>query len=300
MRGSSESDVQAFNQIVDPTLVATLPLDPSHILVEDNKIGGEGDIYSVDVENNTAGRIMKGSEKFDSYQVDLKGELRARRAFDYDNGKVYIAQQVRDPDTNEWVELFRSYAKDRDITEIVGFTDDPHVILIANSQGGDKTGIYEYDIKQRKVLEPAFQHKLFAAGDDVITSEAKADFGRLLGFTYDAENTKVYWLDGRLAGLQKAAEQALGVSTVKVDWVDPGTGRKATIPVRSGAAVDLIGWSDDMKYVLLEKSGPRQPPEYYLLNVTGPNWPCSASRDPGSTPRRSATPSWSNIRPGTG
>jgi dipeptidyl aminopeptidase/acylaminoacyl peptidase len=234
-------------------------------MVVDHRLGSDGDIYSVDVETMSAGKIMNGSDRYGAYQVDLKGQLRAREELNYDNGKVYLAQQIRDPDTDQWVELFRSYAKDRDITDIVGFTDDPHVILIANSQGGDKAGVYEYDIKQRKVLEPAFQHKLFEAAPAFIYSRQAADYGRPLGFAYDAENTKVYWLDGRMAALQKAAEQALGVSTVSVDWTDPGTGAKATIPVESGAGVNIISWSDDYRYLLLEKSGPRQPPEYYLL-----------------------------------
>jgi len=31
----------------------------------------------------------------------------------------------------------------------------------------------------------------------------------------------------------------------------------------------MIDWSDDLKYVIVEKSGPRQPPEYYLLTDAG-------------------------------
>ncbi|MFI4973508.1 MAG: hypothetical protein ACHP84_03100 [Caulobacterales bacterium] len=135
-------------------------MDPKHVLVEDHRVGGEGDIYSVDVYTLSAGRIMQGSERYFAYQVDLKGELRARQELNYDNGKVYIAQQIKDPDTGQWSDHFRSYAKDRMLTDIVGFTNDPHVVLIATSKGSDNTGVYEYDIKQRKILEPAFEHKL--------------------------------------------------------------------------------------------------------------------------------------------
>ncbi len=255
----------SLNQLVASEMISRLPLDPRHILVSDGRLGTEGDIYKVDVDTLQAERVLKGSDKYFGYQVDLKGELRARQYADFDNGKMFIAQEVRDPDTGNWVELFRSYAKDRTPTDVIGFTSDPHVILIASPQGGDKTGIYEYDIKQRKIIEPAFEHKMFEAEPAVLISHAPADYGRPLGFVYNAEASHVFWLDPRMAALAKAAEQALGAKTTKVEWTDPGTGLKASIPVLDGVKVDLVSWSDDLKYVLVEKSGPKQPAEYYLL-----------------------------------
>ena len=255
----------SVDQLRGSQIISSLPRDPTHVMVEDERLGSEGDIYLVDVYSMSAGRVLKGSEKYGDYLVDLKGDLRARSYQDYDNGALYIAQQIRDPDTGQWTDLFRVYAKNRTPMQIVGFTTDPHVILVASNEGGDKTGVFEYDIKQRKIIEPAFQHKLFEAGR-AIYSRAPADFGRPLGFTYEAEDEKVYWLDPNLDAFAKSAEKALGVSTVDVDWVDPGTGLKAKIPVESGSDVSLAAWSDDFKEMLLVKSGPRQPPEYYLLS----------------------------------
>jgi acetyl esterase/lipase len=248
------------------SLISRLPLDPRHVLVVDRREGSVGDIYSVDVYTMSAARIMQGSDRYSNYLTDLKGELRGRSVQDIDNGKAYVAQQIRDPATGQWNEVFRFYAKDREPIEIVGFTPDPNVILISANEGADKTGIFEYDIKQKKIIEPAFQHKLFDAGA-VVFSRAAADFGRPLGFNYEAETEKVYWLDPHLAALQKQAEQLLGVpAPVKVDWIDPGTNAHAVIPVESGAGLKLISWSDDFSLAVFEKSGPRQPPEYYLLS----------------------------------
>lgn len=242
-------------------LISRLPKDPRKVLVE-NLVSG--DIETVDVYNMSVASVMQASDKYFGYQVDLNGQLRAREYADFDSGAVFIAQQVRDPDTGKWVELFRSYAKNRNLIGIVGFTTDPNVILISSTQGGDKTGIYEYDIKQKKIIEPAFQHKLFDAEGPVI-SESPLDYGRILGFTYEADTSRVYWVDGGLDNLQKAAAKALGVTTVPVAWVDPGTGAKATIQVESGAAVDIASYSDDFKIAIIAKSGPSQPLEYYLL-----------------------------------
>jgi len=246
-------------------IISLLRADPRHVLVEDRTYGDGGDIYRVDVYSMAAERVMRGSDRYGDYKADLKGELRARETSDFDNGRVYIAEQIRNPDTGVWEEHFRSYAKDRDVTQIIGFTTDPNVVLITNSQGADKTGVYEYDIKQRKIIEPAFQHKLFDAAPYVLQSMAPADYGRILGFGYQAETSKTYWLDDRLAAIFKALAQPLGAKTVPIDWTDPGTVLTASIDVADGAAIRLVGASNDMKFMVIETSGPKQPPEYYLL-----------------------------------
>jgi len=64
----------------------------------------------------------------------------------------------------------------------------------------------------------------------------------------------------------KTVDHALGAATTSVDWTDTGTGMKSQLAVESGAGVALIGWSDDYKAIVFEKSGPRAPPEYYLLS----------------------------------
>lgn len=253
------------DQLGGAQLISDLPTDPRKVLVVDQRLGHVGDIYKVDVYDMSAERVMQGSEKYSDYQVDLKGELRARAFQDFDGPNVYVAQQYRDPDTGQWVELFRDYAKDQKFVGIVGFTTDPHVILISSTEGGDKTGIYEYDVKQRKIIEPAFEHKLFAVIAPV-TSGAAADYGRILGFRYDADIPRTYWTDGRFDALQKAAEKALGVTTTPVEWTDPGTGLKSTIQVEDGAALELVSRSDDLKLAIFEKSGPKQPPLYYLFD----------------------------------
>jgi dienelactone hydrolase len=246
------------------TVISTLPRDPRHVLVSDNRDDTYGDVYLVDVYSMSAAKVFQRSEKLFDYQADLSGQLRARDLLDIDNGKAFIAQQYRDPDTGRWVELFRWYAKDRIESAIVGFTRDPHVILIATPGSGDKTGIYEYDTKARKIIEPAFEHKIFEAAG-VIQSHAAADYGRVLGFVYLAERPRIYWLDPQLDALDKHLQATLGASTTGLDWTDPGTGVRAAVPMEGDAAVMPVDWSDDFKDILVEKAGPRTPAEYYLL-----------------------------------
>ena len=253
---------RTYGEFADAAIISTLPLDPKNVLVEDQRIGGNGDIYMVDAYTLVASKVMNGADRFGAYQVDLKGRIRARVEQNYDNGKVYIAQDIRDPDTGVWSEHFRSYAKDRAITSILAFTTDPNVVLISAIKG-DKTGVYEYDIKQRKVLEPAFEHKLFNA-TGVVTSTLPADYGRILGFDYAAESNRTYWLDDHWAAASKALAQALGGTSATIDWTDPGTGLQAPIAIQP-VAVSIVSRSDDGRFVIVEKAGPKQPPQYFLL-----------------------------------
>lgn len=260
-RGSAEAEY--YDALDPPGILDALPKDPRNILVQDSGVSGR-DIYKVDVYTGQAARQTLGSGKFASEQVDLQGEVRARQELNYQDGNVYIAQWVRNPETNRWEEHFRWFAKDREPMSIVGFTNDPNIAYLATNRGRDKTAIYEYSIKDRKLLEPVFEHKLFEAGG-VIESTADADYGQLLGFSYGAERGKVYWVDEKLAAAERSAKQALGVKTVPVEWTDTATGEKARFNAADGFDVSISDWSRDRSRLLITKSGPRQPPEYYLL-----------------------------------
>ncbi len=261
-----KSEEEAFyNQFGDATVIASLPLDPRNVLAQDNRLNGNGDIYKVDVYTGAADRQEQGSERFGSYQADLRGVIRARQELGFAGGKVYIAQWIRDPDTGKWEEHFRSYAKDRNLTQVVAFTTDPNIVYVSAVREGDKTAVYEYDVRQKKFLEPVFAHALFEAGLEVHESAAAADHGRVLGFTYQAETTRTFWIDEKLGSAAKGLDAALGVTSTPITWTDPGGGKTARISVTKDARTDIISWSADLSTMIVTKSGPKLPTEYHLL-----------------------------------
>ena len=262
--GVSNGTASEMAQAEGGALIDSMPRDPRHVLVEDERSSGKGDLYIVDVYTDQASKVLAGSGRFGNYQTDLTGAIRARQTSDFDNGKVYIAQQVRDPQTGAWDEIYRDYAKDRVQRSLLAFTADPNVVIISSPEGGDKTGIYEFDVKQKKVIEPAFQHKLFEA-DGVVVSHDDKDYGRVLGFRYSAETGRIYWLDDHWSNVAKALNQALGSPAAPVDWTDPGTGLHATINEAPISSVTMGSHSRDGKYMIVVKSGPKQPDQYYLL-----------------------------------
>ncbi|PTS87767.1 S9 family peptidase [Caulobacter sp. HMWF009] len=267
--GPPRSATEAFlDKFDDAIVIDTLPTDPRHIVVEDQRSDGRGDILKLDIYSGLTERLTRGSDRFSGFRLDLKGEVRTRQEVGYDKGAVYFAQWIRDPSSGEWSEHFRWYAKDREPVEIVGFTPDPNIIYVSSSKGRDKAGLYVYDIKARQIVEPLLEHKLFDAGG-IVSSTAAADYGRVLGFSYLGPTQTVYWTDENLAKLNKTLRSALGIKTIAMDWVDPADGTTARLPVADGADARIISWSEDLKHVIVAKSGPGNPGEYYLLDPTG-------------------------------
>lgn len=241
-------------------IVSALPKDPENILVS----APGGDIYKLNLYNGRYERVERGSTRFSSPQTDLNGEVRARQSFDFDGGAAYIAIWLKHPDTGNFDEHFRWYARDREPVSISAFTLDPNIVLVESTAGRDHSAIYEYNIRERKLGEIAFAHPFFDSSG-VVLSRAQADYGEILGFGYSGDRDRIYWIDPSLEGVEKQVRAALGVKQVSVAWTDIATGDKASFDVDDGADIAISGWSDDRSAVVIRRSGGKTPPEYYLM-----------------------------------
>ena len=259
-------DARWVNAQVDAEVISDLPLDPDNVLAVDHRLGGDGDVYRINVHTGAATRVERASEHVVALHPDLKGELREREVLNYQDGKVFIAVEFRNPDTGRWEEHFREFAKDRQTLDFLSFSTDPNVVYLKLGKDRDKAGIYEYDIRARKIIEPAFEHKMFEA-DSIVLSRNAADFGAPLGFVYSAETSKVYWTDESLGAAARGVAAALGVKSTPIQWTDPGGAGTARIAVADGAAANIVSVSGDRTMMIVEKSGPKQPPEFYLYTA---------------------------------
>jgi len=242
-------------------LISDLPRDPQNIVVADPL---RGDKYRLNLYTGRAERIERGSERFSGEQADMNGEIRAKSQFDFDNGAAYIGQWLKNPDTGEWSEHFRYYARDRQPIEVVGFSNDPNIVFVSKTEGRDRSAIYEYKIRERQFGDIAFAHPLFDAGG-VVRSRMAADFGEVVGFTYEGERSRTFYTDPSLDQAFKDLRQALNITTVPVSWTDIETGERSRFSVGDGADISLTATSDDRSVIIIVKSGPRVPPEYYIL-----------------------------------
>ena len=217
----------------------SLPEDPDYILARDDSTG---DIYRVNLHstgiNLSYEKVENGSDKYGNVVWDLDHKsVRARIAVDFQDGHPFTAVYFRNPDTNAWEEHMRYFLKDHEDPEILGMTKDPNVAIIKLNHGQDKSAIYEYSIRERKLSDPIFANAAFDA-IGVIRSTDKADYGDILGFTFDgAIEGDTYWDDDKMATLDDGLKKSLGEVDAPLIWTDAATSRKMQLMVPTNVSV---------------------------------------------------------------
>ncbi len=255
----------------NPGVLDVLPNDPDHILVVNDVGSTSGDVFKVNVRSNRAERIQRSDDKIAGYVTDLDGDIRARARADVDGTGAYIAAEIREPGSGKWVEHFRSYVKDRDVVQIVGFAKDPNTAFLLTNVGLDKSVIYEYDVATRKSKEILFKHRFFDAARVLVNRNKNSGdipFGEILGIGYDGprgNGADVQWTSPKSVALEKAVRDALGLRLQPMTVVDPASGQNATIDYDLEATFTFAAATPDLAAVVLTVSGPARPPEYYLL-----------------------------------
>ncbi|WP_235974320.1 alpha/beta hydrolase family protein [Luteimonas deserti] len=266
-RAMSRSE-ELLQSRISPVVLDRLPNDPHSILVVNSIGAGAGDVYRVDLRNYSATRLQLTSENVAGYLTDLDGELRARLRTSVDSTGAFIAAEFRNPGTNAWEEHFRSYVKNRDQTQIIGFSSDPGIAFIQSNEGRDKSVIYEYDIANRQRTEILFEHAFFNASRVLVNPYRSAgeDFGSILGLGYEGpRGDDVEWTAPRMRALDAGLRQALGIENEPLQLVDPATSARAQIEYPLERNYRITGFTPDLETVLLTVSGPATPPEYYLF-----------------------------------
>lgn len=267
-RASSRSE-ELEQALANATVLDTLPNDPDHILVVNGSGSSSGDVYKVDLRNFTSQRIQKTEERVAGYITDLDSELRARLRQDVDGTGAYVATEFRSPATGTWEEHFRSYVKNRDVNQVIGFADDPNIAFVLSNVGRDKAIVYEYDISARKQKEVLFEHKLFNAGSMLINRfrNGAVPFGEIMGIGYAGpRGDDMQWTSPRMKALDQGLRQALGITQEPLAMVDTANGQRFTANYDTGVSLRILDYTADLSNVLVATSGPSNPPEYHLLH----------------------------------
>ncbi|GAB3376413.1 hypothetical protein GCM10027431_31180 [Lysobacter rhizosphaerae] len=266
---ASSRDEQLAQARTSPDVLDALPNDPDHILVVNNVGTAAGDVYKVNIRTFKADRVQRSEERVSGYVTDFDGNLRARLRADLDATGAYIAAEFRNLQTGEWQEHFRSYVKNRDEVQVVGFAEDPNIAFILSNVGRDKAHIYEYDIATRSKKEVLFEHRFFDAGNVVINHYRNGGGGRpgeILGVTYEGpRGADVQWVAPQFQALDKALRAALDIAATPTTFVDPATGSSANAGYDLAAGYRLVDYSPDMKSFVVSVDGPARPTEFYLL-----------------------------------
>ena len=252
----------------NPTVLDRLPNDPYHILVINNVGSNSGDVYRVDLRNFTSDRIQMSEERVAGYVTDLEGNLRARLKQTLDGNGAYISAEFKNLQNNQWEEHFRSYVKNRDQIQIIGFAREPNIAFVMSNEKQDKSVIYEYDIATKQRKELLFQHHFFNANRILINpyQSAGESFGEILGVGYEgAYGNDVQWTSPAMLALDAGLKKALGIKDARLTLTDPATNKSSVVEYPTTKSYSITGFTPDLSTVLLTVDGPSTPPEYYLF-----------------------------------
>lgn len=257
---------ERLQSISIPAVLDRLPADPDHILVVNNVGMDAGDVYKVNVRTRKSERIQRAGEHDAGYITDRAGNLRARLKADVDGTGAYVVAEIRNLQTGNWEEHFRSYLKNRDTVEIVGFAKDPNTAFVRSNVGRDKAVIYEYDIAARKPREVLFEHKYFEAGTISINRGDDNELSEILSITYQGPRERdVLFVDPTIKATEQALRNALKIKARPVRLVDPATGTSEAVPYDADFNLTVVASAQNYKTAVIMVDGPARPPEYYLL-----------------------------------
>ncbi len=252
------------------SVLDTLPNDTDHILVVSGSGSNSGDVFKVNLRDYSALSVQKTEERVAGYVTDLNGELRSRTRADTDGVGAYIATEFRQPGSSQWEEHFRSHVRNRDVTQVIGFADDPNIAFMLSNVGRDKAVIYEYDIAARQQKEILFENRVFNANNILINRQRGIEglpFGQIMALGYAGPaGDDLIWTSPQLQAIDQALRPALGIESSALEVVDTATGQRATIPYDTQLSYRLVSHSSDLKTLIVARSGPGQPPEYFMLH----------------------------------
>ncbi|MDT8437724.1 MAG: prolyl oligopeptidase family serine peptidase [Wenzhouxiangellaceae bacterium] len=236
--GSSLMNAMGIGRVVN-----VLPDDPEHVLIAHNEEQGKPpNFYRVNLEDGRRSLVLKGNTRFGDYIWDREGN--ARGATEYDAANIAIAFLARMSPDDDWKEIGRQRADNRDRFNLLGFYDPerPYIAtILADEPGENYSGIYEVDIRsgERELVFRTTEYD--AAG--VITSPRLADGTRVVGYSYaDHKGYQQYFIDPTYGALHKGLEQAFPDRVVRIQRV-----------------------SEDGATALVYTTGPREPGRWYLF-----------------------------------
>jgi dipeptidyl aminopeptidase/acylaminoacyl peptidase len=251
-----------------PTVKSRLLADPDHVIVESDGLGLDRDLFRYNVRTGAAQRVMRLGEDDLTVRVDGKGVPYTKSRGGNDSKGLYVAIEIRNPDTGQWEEHFRSYVKDRDEVEIVGTTPKPGIYILRSNVGREFTALFEYDSKARKILNTLFEHRYFdATGVRTLAKPDESDAADFSGFAYlGLHGNEVQWVDASAEAVIKGVAQSLGLQQEPVSLVDPAGGQRADVRMFTGAAVSIVDFRPGaVPTYLIRVSGLNYPTEHYLL-----------------------------------
>lgn len=251
-----------------PTVLNRLSPDPDNVIVlSDSGLSSSRDIYRYNLRTAKASRIMRLGESDNTVFVNSAGQPWAKSRLGSDGQGTFTAIDFRSKD-GEWSEHFRSYVKNRDVVDVVSAGIKPDTAIIRSNVGREFTGLYEYDIVNRKMGALLFEHKYFdATGTRTFRDDDRPNDEPFDGFAFDGhQGNDVHWDNPKMDAAVRGIAQALGIKESGQILTGVGSGERAEIRSFDGVSVRLMQYvAGEAPTYLIRVSGLAYPTEHYLL-----------------------------------
>jgi dipeptidyl aminopeptidase/acylaminoacyl peptidase len=221
--------------------VHTLPQDPQHVLMGLVDRLGRLNLHRVNVYDGDDQEVAQGNKYTYQWVADRQGNPRVRWEQHFYTTEMW----VRNSSNNEW-ELATSYAS-RGFPEkrVIGFADDPAISIVADRNGGDRYGIYEYNLATRTFGRLLLDHPNVDVGWPQGGPTYDGYTGALAGVCFPDDVWFCRYFDPQLNTLQQQLEATF----------------------KGASVVRMTSWSTDRKRFVVFVSGPSNPGAYYIYDA---------------------------------
>lgn len=252
---TDDTNMKTYMEIAPASVLSRLPDDDEHILIA---FDGDGnfvrDIYKININNGSKSRIVRGRSRLGGYLADRNGDLRFASSFD--PAKFEVIFHMREGNGEVWNEIHRFGVDDKESFEILGdYLPDPDKILVAANNGHDRVGLWEFNVKTKKIGKLVFRHpEVDVAG--VVNSTKPGEEDKLAGYLYVKDVPNIEWVDAEEKALHDRIDEAL-----------------------PGRYNEIRSRSRDGRYMVIRSRSPKDAGTYYLLtdqkqlSVLGPRYP---------------------------
>lgn len=239
--GKRFKEIMRNVESVGTNLFNSLPAQPDKILVSVRNLEFAEDIYEVDL-NSYLHKIIQRGATGESYDSDVFGKIRGRQEIVGGGDDIRVEFSYRHPETGKWQVHHALMAIERVGWQPAGYDIDGRTVYILDNKDRDKAIVRKYDLVTREVSEPIFADPAIEA-TGVMQSRRPGELGKFIGFTGLSHDIETLYTDP--------------------DWRDIQSRVYAALP--RDARHTISSYSDDFTVIVITSTGPKRPPEYYLL-----------------------------------
>lgn len=242
--GASKMLLRCFELVGETSIATLLPLDPSKVVIQRATTKNGTSYFEHDLATGREKFLYKASDE-ESYTVSsLDGSVTSATKLEFEDGAWRQYIRLKNPQTGklETEDPLTTEIVNRYTMDVAASQKGTNNFFVLTDKFDDKVSVYLYDaVANTFSSEPVFAHPEFDIAN-VITSNREADFGEVLGFTYNGPVTTTYWLDPEMKSIQDGLDAAF-----------------------PGKNVVLNDYTADRNRILFTVSAADFPPAYFLL-----------------------------------